>query len=91
LATETEAASVPVAKILTDVVENGRTLHEWITSIDARVYTLVHDVYAPRKMLEDDQSKGEEGADTLNRPAARSPGRAGRAGGFGDAARLPGA
>lgn len=66
LAAEAKAAGVPVTKILTDLVEDGRTLHEWITGIDAQLHTLVHDVYALRKMLEDDRSKGE-GVDTVQR------------------------
>ncbi len=57
LVAEARAAGVPVTKILTDLVEDGRTLHEWITGIDARLRSLVHDVHALRKMLEDDRSR----------------------------------
>ncbi len=63
LAAEAKAAGVPLTTILTNLVEDGRTLHEWITGIDAQLRALGHDVYALRMMLEHDRSKGE-GADT---------------------------
>ncbi len=52
LQAEAETRGATVTQVLVDLVEDGRTLHEWITGIDAQLHTLTHDVYALRTMLE---------------------------------------
>ncbi len=52
LQAEAKAKGSTITQVLTDLVKDGRTLHEWIKGIDVKVNTLTRDISMLRTWVE---------------------------------------